>query len=373
VLKISANAGTELGEDWDLTLRLRSYDYDNTSPRVEFPGYVRLDAVWEAFALLTVPYDYTKDNFAVELGWDASDTTHLALAYLLESWDRTFREIDSSDEDVIKLTVDSRPRDKVALRASWATGDRSTSEYSVEAQEVFFVHPEGINNQPDLRKYDEAERDVDDYDAQMQLFPSDEWNVTFGLSGRDEDYDKSRFGLAADEITSYNFEVGYSPGAQLNFYAFGHVADREVFQRGRQSGGTLSTDPLDDWDLLLNEDTTTWGIGLTSKTESGWTWDLSANISDSDGEADFTTPPGGRDAVDFDNYEDIELTQLWLHGSYEVNERCSAGFFYLYEDYSIDSFILRGVVPYLPQSILLVANDGDYQANLFGVNVRLVF
>ena len=53
VLTLSANAGTDLGDDFSLTFRLRSYDYDNSSPRLEFPGYVRLDAVWEEIALLT--------------------------------------------------------------------------------------------------------------------------------------------------------------------------------------------------------------------------------------------------------------------------------------------------------------------------------
>ena len=373
VMTLSGNAGTDLGDDWSLTFRFRSYDYDNTSRQLEFPGYARLDAVWEPFALLTIPYDYTKDNYGVELAWDASDTTQLTLGYMLESWDRTFREIESSDEDTIKLAINSRPTDKVALRASWATGDRTTSHYDVEAQEVFFVHPEGINNQPGLRKYDEAERDVNDYDAQVQFFPNESWNLSVGFSGRDDDYGKSEFGLASEETTSYNFELGYTPGADLNFYVFGHVADHDVFQRARQSGGTLSTNPLDDWNLALNEDTTTWGIGLTSKRDNGWTWDISAHISDSDGEADFQTPVGGRDAVDFDNYEDIELTSLWARASYEINPLASVGFFYLFEDYSINSFILQGVVPYLPQSILMAPNDGDYEANLFGVNLRFMF
>jgi MtrB/PioB family decaheme-associated outer membrane protein len=372
-LMVSGNAGTQLSEDFSLTLRYRMYDYDNSSPRVEFPGYVRLDAVWEPPALITVPYDYTRDDLGIELGWNATDTTELRLAYTMESWDRTFREIDTSDEDIITLSVNSRPSDRVTVRASWATGDRTTSEYDVEAQELFFVHPEGINQQPGLRKYDEAERDVDDYEIAVQLYPNDSWNFSFGISGRDEDYPNSEFGLQFDEILSYNFELGYAPGADLNFFLFGHIADREVFQESRQSGGTLSTDPLDNWNVLLNEDTTTWGLGLNKKNESGWSFDLSAHISDSDGEGDFTTPPGGRTAVDFDNYEDIELFSVWLKAAYEINEGVSCGFFYLWEDYTIDSFILQGIVPYLPQSILLAANDGDYEANLFGVNLRFVF
>ncbi|MBT8241550.1 MAG: MtrB/PioB family outer membrane beta-barrel protein [Acidimicrobiia bacterium] len=373
VMNLAAAAGTSLGEDLDLTFRFRSYDYDNTSPRLEFPGYVRLDSVWEPYALLTVPYDYTRDNFSAELDWQVSDTTQLGIAYLLESWDRTFREIHDSDEDTIKLSFDSRPNNKFAFRGSWATGDRTTGEYDVEAQEVFFVNPPGINNQPDLRKYDEAERDVDDYDFSAQFFPDDAWNFSFGLSGREEDYSQSVFGLVSDEIGSYNFEMGYAPGAQMNFMFFLNSADRDSFQRARQSGGSLSTNPLDDWALLLNERTKTWGATVESNRESGWSWELSAHVSDSDGEGDFTTPEGGRTAVDITNYEDIKLTSFWFTSGYDLNEKVAFGFFVLLEDYSSNSFISQGIVPYLPSSILLAANDGSYDGRLFGVNLRMMF
>ncbi len=370
-MNLSANAGTKFGDDFSLTLRYRTYDYDNSSPVVTTPGYVRVDAVWEPFALNTVPYDWTKDNMSVEFGWDASRTTHLTLSYLIESWDRTFREIENSDEDTIKISVESRPNSKVSVKASWAAGDRTTGHYEVEAQEVFFVHPEGINNQPGLRKFDEAERDVDDYDFSVQVFPKDAWHFSIGLSARNEDYPSSEFGLQSDEIMNYNFELAYTPGANLNCYFFGHVADRDVFQASRQSGGSVSTNPLDNWSIRLNEDTTTWGLGLNGKGETGWSWDFSANVSDTDGEADFTTPPGGRAVVDIDNYEDIELTSLRFKLSYDITENASFGAFYYYEDYSINSFILQGIVPYLPQSVLLAGNDADYQANLVGINLKL--
>ena len=375
VMRVAGNAGRKLGENFDLTLRYRTYDYDTGGRRLEFPGYVRMDAVWEPIPLLTVPYAYTKDNLGIELDWDVSDNTQLTLAYLMESWDRSLREIEESDEDIIKLSVDSRPNQKVAIRGSWATGDRSTSHYDVEAQEVYFVHPEGINNQPALRKFDEAVRDVDDYDLSLQFFPADAWNLSFGFSGRDEDYPDSVFGLQSDELSNVNFELGYAPGANLNFYIFGHTAARDVFQRARQSGGTLSTDPANDWSVALNEDTTTWGLGLNAKNDNGWSWDLGAHISDTDGEADFETPAGGSPsaAVDFDNYEDIELFSAWFKLGYELSKHASFGLFYLYEDYTIDSFIQAGVVPYLPSSILLAPNDGDYQGDLFGINLRLTF
>lgn len=64
---------------------------------------------------------------------------------------------------------------------------------------------------------------------------------------------------------------------------------------------------------------------------------------------------------------------VWLKVGYELSEHSTVGIFYLYEDYTIDSFIQQGLKPYLASTLLLVANDGDYQANVFGVNMRFRF
>lgn len=374
VLSLAGTVGTELGEDVDLRFRYRYYDYDNTSPRIEFPGYVRTHGVWEEIPRITVPYSYTRDDLGVELDWDATDKTTLGLSYRLVGWDREFREVANSDEDIVKVTVDSRPSPKVALRASWETADRSIDGYLVEAQLFSFLEAEAANNQPGLRKFAQAAREYDDYDLSVQFFPQESWNLMLGVSGRDDNYPQSELGLEADELLQYNFEIGYTPGARLNFYLFGHIAERDVLQASRQSGGSPSTNPLDDWDAALTETWDTWGLGLHGE-RGAWTWDGKARWSDSDGAADFTTPAGGSPAaaVDFDNYEDIELLAVNLELERKINELSSWGLFYLYEDYTIDSFILAGITPFIPGSFLLAADNGDYQANVLGVSLRFSF
>jgi hypothetical protein len=100
---------------------------------------------------------------------------------------------------------------------------------------------------------------------------------------------------------------------------------------------------------------------------------VSANWSDSNGLADFTTPVGGRPAEDIENYEDIELTTVSLKVDYDVSEHAAIGLTYLYEDYTIDSFNLVGLQPFLPSTLLLAANNGNYQADVFGVHLKLGF
>jgi MtrB/PioB family decaheme-associated outer membrane protein len=379
VLAFNADAGTRFGEALTLVLRGRYYDYDNQSARIEFPGYVRYHAVWEDIARISVPYAYTRQDLGAELDWDVAKATQIGFGYRLQSWDREFREIASSDENIFSLSLDTRPRAWVNLRARYELGDRSTGHYDVEAAEDTFVHPEGATLPEDLRRFDEAERKVDDWRISADLYPIEAWTFTVGVNGRKEDYDKSELGLIKDDLLQVNAEVSYAPSANLNFYLFGQRADREVFQRARQSGATPSTRPIDDWEADFDEANDTWGLGVTSKFRERWTADLSGRWSRSDGEADFTAFPGGLPlgtrpaAQDFDNYEDIELLALTGQLDFQINQAASAGFTYRYEDFTIDSFILQDLRNYLPGALLINANNGDYTGNVFGAYMKLAF
>ena len=367
------NASKTLGENFELSLRYRYYDYDNRSPRVEFPGYVRFDAVWEEVPRVTVPYAYKRDDLGVELDWDVNARSAFTFSYHTKSTEREFREVDNSDEDVFGITFDTRPSDSVSLRASWETGDRTISDYRVEAQLDSFLHAETVNQNPDLRKFDEAARDFDDYSVQVSLYPSASWSVVVGASSHEEKYNESVFGLLSDETARYNGEVSFAASERFTFFVFGDMTERTNLMRSRQSGSTPSTNPLDDWQVTFDEDNSTWGLGLTVESSEKLHWDLSGNRSESDGRADFFTPIGGRPTADIENYEDVELLAVQLKVTFDLSERAEIGLTYLYEDYTIDSFNLVGLQPYLPASILLAANNGDYQADVVGLHLKLGF
>ncbi|MFL6199779.1 MAG: MtrB/PioB family outer membrane beta-barrel protein [Thermoanaerobaculia bacterium] len=379
VTNVVAKAGTTFGDNFDLTFNFRLYDYDNQSRRIEFPGYVRFHAVWEEIARITVPHSYTKQDLGAEFGWNMARSTRLALSYNLQTWDREFREVDSSDEDILRLTFDTQPTAAFGVRASYEMGDRTIDEYLVEAQEFTFVESEGITNQPGLRKYDEAAREYDQFNVQASYIPTEAWNFFFGVTGRDENYDESELGLLDDEILQYNAEIGYAPGENLNLYLFGHIADRDSFQAGRQSGATVSLNPLDNWTAAMNEVTETYGLGFTTK-RAPWTADLSARYTKSDGDIDFTAFPGGqvlgnppRPVVDIFNYEDVELLAFLARFDYRITPNATAGFGYRWEDYTIDSFLIQGLRNYLPGTLLLNPDYGDYTGSTILLDLSLAF
>jgi MtrB/PioB family decaheme-associated outer membrane protein len=379
VTALNGLLGTTFGRQWDLTFRFRSYDYDNRSKEIEFPGYVRFHAVWEPIARVTAPFSYKRQNYGAELGRDFAHSTHLGLRYDRESWDREHREVDSTDEDIVELSFDTHPVERFSLHASYQNGDRSIGPYHVEASNATFGEPELPTNLPALRKFDEAARRYDQLNVLAQLLASEAWSFTFGINGRNDDYQESLFGLQKDDILSYNAELSYAPGPGLNFFLFGQRSDRDARQKGRQSGATPSTNPLDDWTVDFTEVTDTWGLGLNGQVGTAWTYDLSGTWSRSDGEADFTAFPGGqpltppRTLLDLGNYEDIELLSLLGRLGYKITPNATAGLFYRWEDYTIDSFILQGLQNYLPGALLLNANAGDYRGTVLGLDLSLTF
>ena len=84
-------------------------------------------------------------------------------------------------------------------------------------------------------------------------------------------------------------------------------------------------------------------------------------------------PTAEKSDFGFDDYEDIEILTARITLDYAITESMSAGLDYRYEDYTLDSFIVRGLEYYMPAALLLNANYGDYTANVVGLRCKLRF
>lgn len=373
-MSLNADVGGELGEDFTLIFRYRYADYDNNTPRILLPGYVRYHGVWEDIPRISVPYSNTRDSLSATLGWDLGAKNDLELTYKLQNVERDYRETEETEEDTITLSWDSKITKWLDLRAAYERGDRTYNAYEPEAAEASFAEHGPFTSLVGLRRFDQANREYDQFEVSAQAMIGERLSIGAGITSRDEDYPDSEFGLVSDEVVEIEAEMAWMISEGSTLTVFGHRADRDSFQASRQSGATPSTNPLDNWSLLATELNDVWGLGYNGKAGS-WEWDSSARWSRSDGEADFDSPPGGTPnlAVDFDNYEDIELFALELGVDYAITEAASIGLSWLYEDYTLDSFILQGLTNVLPGAILLNANNGDYNANVVGARLKLAW
>jgi hypothetical protein len=156
-------------------------------------------------------------------------------------------------------------------------------------------------------------------------------------------------------------------------FVFGHLADRESFQRARVSAASPSTDPLTDWDLRLTEDTLTLGLGIDGKIGKRWTYQVHGSQSDSDGDSDFSAPAGGATVTSFDEYDDVEWTTYSARFAVHCRSNLEAGFTLAREKFTTNRFQRDGVMPYLPGALLLDFNDGEYDATIAAFDLRLMF
>jgi MtrB/PioB family decaheme-associated outer membrane protein len=371
-LSLNADVGGRFAEDFTLTFRYRYYEYDNNTPRIFLPGYVRYHGVFEDIPRVSVPYSHERDTLSATLGWDLNQKNDLELLVKLQTVDRTFRETESTDEDLVRLSWSTRPTTWLNLRASFERGDRTYDAYHPHEAEASFAEPGPFSSLEGLRRFDQANREYDEIKLWAQFLAGDRWSFAFGIADRAEDYPDSEFGLVSDDVIEIDGELAFMIDENSTLTVFGHRSDRESFQRSRQSGATPSTNPNDNWSLLADELNDTWGFGYFGKA-GRWNWTTNLRWAKSDGEADFDTPPGGTPAtaVDFDNYEDIELLAFDAKLDFALNSAASVGLTWLYEDYTLDSFILQGLQNVLPGAILLNANNGDYTANVVGGHIKL--
>jgi hypothetical protein len=364
LLDLALNYGVRFGDGWQAGVRYVYRDYSDDSPAYLFEeGYVRFHAVLEEIPRVTVPFSWTRETISASLDRDLGEYGNVGVEIKRDVYDRENRETEESTEDLVTLKWDGRVG-RAMLRAKYELGSRDFSgHYETEAQELTFLEPEGINNLPGLRKFDQANRDIDRWNLSATLPVAEVWLVAAHVGGSKFDYDESEFGLTGDEVVRYGFDVSRDLGEGASLYVYGERADRDVSMAARQSGGTLSVNPLDSWFIDFDEVNDNLGFGWSKATQS-WQTKLNVEWTESDGDADIASPPGGSPNLGFgfDNYEDYE--RLAFTGDYDrdLSEHLAVGVGVLYEDYTIDSFIRQDLQNYLPGALLIFADDGEYEA-----------
>ncbi len=383
VLNISGNLGTKFGDNFRLKFRYRYYDYDNKSDRIEFPGVVVFHAAaFTAEPRITVPYAYKNDDIGAELSWDVLSDSTLSFSYDKKSVNREFREVASSDEDVFRVSFDSRFAEAFTLRAAYQRSDRSIDGYRLTAELDTFVEPGTPANFPGLRQFYQAAKKTDTADFDLEWEINDKISLQAGLKHGKDDYDESTHGLLDSKFDIVNAELDWNLTDDSLFYAWASHEDRKSNQRSRQSGATLSTNPADDWTFKAKEKTDSAGLGWTSKLSTRWTLDLSGEWNKARGKGDFTATPGGLPlsgtpirtaALDLGNYDNSELKAVRLKIDYAFNANLGVGLWYMYEDYTQDTYRLQGINGnFLPgTTIALNPLDGDYKGKVLGLSLKL--
>ena len=380
-------------DNLSLNLRFRRYELDNKTARISFPGYVRFDAVWEAIPRISVPYGYTNDQFDATVGYDFGKAS-LEGGYRWTARDRTYRETEKTTENAGHVSLDLRPNDTFVLRASYERANRGYSGLEIGASEdASFTTPTAPtnllaipSNDPAYAaiyqsfgcgsavcnlRYDQAARHSDRASAQLQASPGS-GKATFGLSWNynKDDYYETVYGLTLFKYNTISADFDYSPSGQWSLYAFYSWEQTNDDLHGRQSGATVSANPLDDWTSTVKDVVNSVGAGATLNfVPDKWSANLFLRWQKVDGNNAIAAPPGGAPAnarpggvQSIPAYDDTKIVGVNAELRYQLRKAWAFGLGVWYEKYDVNDAQSTGIINYVPGAFFLAANDGNYRA-----------
>lgn len=387
----------------NLTLqgRFRRYDLANETARIQFQGYVRFEAVWEAIPRITVPYGYTSDQTQLSAAYDFGKLS-VEGGYKHDKFERTFRETEDTTQNTVYAHATLRPLDWVLVRGTFETGQREFEGLEIELSEeasfqqagtpanLLAVHPDTVQNngQPlcpagkvcNLR-FDQANRDTNRFGGTVQLTPGGKATIGLSYLHAKDDYKDSSFGLLSSESNVFSADADYSPGERWSVYAFYSREDVKTAQRGRQSGATVSINALDDWTSDVDDKVDTLGGGANvSIVKDKADLKLTGSYQKVDGNNAIAAPVGGAPEVarrtvggvaGIPLFDDTKLLTVKAEVAVKATKALKLVLGGLYEDYQLKDSNTTGLVNYVPASFFLAALDSDYQAS--AVYVRAVY
>lgn len=319
-----------------------SYDFANKTTALDMPGFSVADQIWDAVDHSIEPHSYLRSRAFADLTFSLVENTSLKVGYSRSWMDRQTgfeaegMEEDKSHEDVFKASVDTNPTDWFLVRVSFLNSQRRRN---LDGTEI--IYSQDLN----FKRYYDANRDRDAVNFLVGFTPVKNLDLELAYGRGKDVYPTTDYGLKDDTFQTYSADLTYVLGKRASFFGFYTHELHDANQSSRQSGATFSTDPADDWTLLLKDKVDSFGGGLnTALIKDTLDFYLSYTYSNIKGTADFYSPPGGAvlgDAVNFtnNNLDSTKLQILRAQLQYRITRHFSAAFTYWYEQYDMNDIV----------------------------------
>lgn len=353
----------------NLQARWRYYDFDNRSPRITFPGYVRFDAVWEAIGRINVPYSYRTSradviaNYALSLG-------SVEAGFKSETRHHDFREVERDTENVFHVAGDVRPMKWVMFRASYEFGNRGINGYDPEeAEDASFTSAQAATQPPTLRRFDVNERRVSRIVSSLQFTPFD-GNLTLDLNYlyNLDKYKNAQYGLQRWKNNSFTAEADYAPTDKWSAFLFYTNEFLGGIQIGEQnSNGVLSLDPRNDWIANNTDRVHSAGAGFNyTVVPQKVDLHLLFRGQRANGNAALSTVVANSNLhpTSIPNFDDTRLWTTSAELTYHFLETIDFAVGGWIEKYTLNDAEQSRLPNYVPGSFFLAPNDLDYRGNV---------
>jgi MtrB/PioB family decaheme-associated outer membrane protein len=346
----------------NITAQYRYYDLSNDTPIINLTsGFVSFDSSFSASPTSSTSFGYSTNDGNLAVAYDFGPLT-LEGGYKFLGYNRTDRETGTTSQNTGYGEVSLHEWQWLVLRALYEKGSRSYD---------YYISADGFL--PETRMFDQAALDTERYGVQAQASPGD-GKLTFSLDfwKQNDDYNQTTEGLLYDHNWTIDVGAEFQASDQMSIYAYYGHEDGETFQRARQSGSSFSTNPLDDWTSQITTPVDTFGGGVTYRfpKDKGafklWGYYQFVNSSNNIAASPMGATGGG---ASLPYYDATKLYNISAELSFKLSQRWKLAFGGFYESYTIrdlqtgdqtDGYVLTN---YLPSTIFLAANSGDYNGH----------
>lgn len=252
---------------WTIPLSLsgkyRLYIQMEDSDRPIFPAIVVNDRQITRQVRRAARLDYTRHNVDLEARYQVIQPLALIGGVGWERWHRSEgREVGENDEFFGKAGIDAALADWLQARLTYRPSYKRYAHYDTFSRLQTITVEDALGELSSqsvfLRKFDQAERDRQQFDVSLTFTPFETVSITPTFAYRWDDYIQSRLGLQKETSWSSGIDVNLTPSQWFSFSA-GYMyekLDQTQRQRYRASVAGGGTTDFKDYEWVSeNTDT----------------------------------------------------------------------------------------------------------------------
>jgi MtrB/PioB family decaheme-associated outer membrane protein len=249
-------------------------DRDNKTARDEwiYIGGDSQDQKDHDDARINLPYSYEKEKIDLNATWRAAKGVRVKGGVEFVDYTRTYSEVLGSDESRYFAGVSLRRWEGASLSFDYASSDRDIDGYQGNRTLIFshlpgHTDPDDFENLPALRKYNQTDRERDEYRFRADFFPTDAVNFAVAGSWYEDDYNEADnlFGLQESEVTIWTVDAGFYPREGISLTAYYTVETYDSLQTSRSWNSRTPGSPDNperNWMADTKDDVDTWNLAV---------------------------------------------------------------------------------------------------------------
>lgn len=336
------------------------------------------------------PKSYKEQSFKADARWNATDWLRISGEAQYRDIERPHQEREEIEESRYALNFELGGGEYLSGGLRMAQSDRDGgSEYlgyitfiggyspGYTATILPLVGGFPFENHPDLRKYNQADRERSEGELYVNLMAGDAVAIGASVNYAEDDYDNSILGLTFSRVSSYNVDFTWTPTERFTMYAFASEERYKNDQDGRSfvSGATRPVsafDPNRVWNTKSRDYVLTYGIGGNVKfAEDKLT--LGLDLVDSEVESNVRTVTGPSLARADLPESGSELLSASLYADYKWRKDWTFRWRVAYEGYKSYDWALDNFPPNQMANVITMGEQSpeyDVWVSTFSVAYR---